>query len=233
MADDKKNLKQPHFSDAAHAYLQLNTLAMGMREGDRSAVGLRPPTCEKLGQWVDDPKHYESRAYPYDWQALPCVTWVLMKLAAPYRHDDFSPTAPMDDIWARLDLRSHPLVPRHLAWQEHKEPIYLPGHPEKERDIDVVRGPRSAEITIQVDDRRQWRRYIYYLGRADWTGDGRADLLYGWIESDAPGIFDTDSILVLTTDGPNRPIRVIAQIDWMLENRERARALLYGLPSDE
>ncbi len=229
-ADPAQGSNAPKFTGAAKAYLQRHTLAFGVGRIDPDYDGLRPPHCTKLADMLDDPGYYNETAYHASrWIALPCVTWVLMKLAAPYRYDDFSPTAPMDDIWRRLDMRFHPMIPRASYWHEYKKPIRLPGHPEHDRETRTVLGPRTAEITSFTEGRRDWHRDIYYLGRADWTGDGRADLLVGWGETAAPpATYYAEHLLILTTAGPDRAIHAIAQVDWTRENLDRVRPLLAG-----
>ena len=69
-------------------------------------------------------------------------------------------------------------------------------------------------------------RNARYLGRADWTKDGHADLLVHWSEYAAFGTYSIGHAMVLTVDTDTREIQAMDYIGWFLENKERVRAVL-------
>ena len=209
----------------------------GITEAD--VVGLRPPDCRAMTAALDDPEEFpDEEGSRTSWKYIPCVLWAFRALAEPYRADDFRPSAPMLDVWNRLDLRFVPGMPGGSHWGDLPEPVYLrdqasgrlavSGFPEEEgaEPPDYRLHPNELGIAFRWEGRDQWYRAAGYLGRADWTGDGRADLLILWQEDAALGTYLSTYIMVIAADGPGRALRAIDYEDWFLANEDRVRPLL-------
>ncbi len=202
-------------------------------------AGLAPPDCRALLPALDDPYNFpDEEGARTNWNYVPCVLWVFRALAEPYRADDFHPSAPMLDVWNRLDLRFVPWMPGGSHWGDLPEPVYLrdqasgrlavSGFPEEEgaEPPDYELHPDHFDIAFKWDGRDRWYRLGYYRGRADWTGDGRADLLIVWEEDAALGTYLSSYVMVIAADGPGRALRAIHYKDWLLANADRVRPLL-------
>ena len=209
----------------------------GITEAD--VAGLRPPDCRAMTAALDDPEEFpDEEGSRTSWKYIPCVLWAFRALAEPYRADDFRPSAPILDIWNGLDLRFVPGMPGGSHWEDLPDPVYLRdqasgilasnGFPEEEgADPPAYRlHPDYFTISFKWEGRDSWYRAAGYLGRADWTGDGRADLLIRWYESAARGTYRSRDVMAVTTDGPGRPLRAIDYKDWLLANADRVRPLL-------
>ncbi len=191
--------------------------------------GLHPPDCWAFAETVEDEEKLRFADQNRDhWLRNPCVLWVLKMLAAPYERDDFPEQSPMAAVWERLDWRHHPLRSGN-HWNDIKEPVSLMqmanGFDEDERPLSTLED-EEISITFRNEGRDSWYRYGRYLGRADWTGDGRADLLIQWEENAARGTYLASQPVIHVTEGPGQEIQSVGYVEWLRENRDRVLRVL-------
>ncbi len=192
---------------------------------------LVPPECPGIVAMIHDPDRLRDQSSNSEFVGLrPCLLYVFHKLAEPFTQDDFPKDEPMLLVWRRLDWRHFPhRMGKH--WDLLESPVYLKdiarGVGFRKMNPRWGRGPLRFYMTVdpKLGPNRTWSSEFY--GRADWTGDGRADLLISWDDTGMPGTWDRiviSRMLLLVRDGPDGDVRAIDYADWFLENKERVLA---------
>lgn len=252
-ADDfVRETGKPDFSDAfrrasmprSQGDLDYLSKAYGMTGAELK--GLTPPDCSDLLPLLDDLDRFQEaqedfgRFRPRS-RFHPCALAAFRELARPFASDPFSPVRPMADIWAGLDLRTAPMVPAR-AYSEAPDPVYLADHVARvpgENDRVWMLDPERFELTYiltdrdfeEDDGRPVWYRAAHYYGRADWTGDGVADLLVMWTEQARQGTYAIEEPVLITSPAPGAPLEAVRYDTWMVRQRDQVRAVLQALPA--
>ena len=187
--------------------------------------GMIPPHCPDFVETLQDEALFRASAKRrVDWHPESCILWAFKQLARSFTHNDFPADEPMMLVWERLDWRRHPFrLGQH--WDRFAEPVYLKDLADGV-GLDWVSpwwtvGAWSFQMTIRPKGGELLYRFADYYGQADWTGDGRADLLVHWVEDSAEGSYIVARPVLLVRDGPDADVHVIDYVDWFLENRER------------
>ncbi len=187
--------------------------------------GMIPPHCPAFVKVLQDESLFRASArWHINWHPGSCILWAFQQLAQPFNHSDFPVDEPMMLVWERLDWRQHPFrLGAH--WDRFDKPVYLKDLA-RGVGLDWVSpwwtvGAWSFSLTIRPKGREKLRRFAFYYGMADWTGDGRADLLVDWTEDSVEGRYGLSRKLLLVRDGPDSDVRVIDHVDWFIENKDR------------
>ena len=216
---------QPTFNDYYVEEMLFNEVWARSGELEEAWSDLVPPACPGVAAMVREPDRLRDPANNSRFVGLrSCLLHVFHTLATPFAKDDFPKDAPMLLVWRRLDWRRFPFR-RGEHWERFEKPVYLR---DIARGVGVrrvnprwARGPQKFYLTVNPISGTERTWSAYYYGRADWTGDGRADLLISWEDSGIWGANAIHRMLILVRDEPDGDVRAIDYADWFLENKER------------
>ena len=196
------------------------------------------PHCPRLRQALEADRGTENYALEtvlsaYDHPlSLPCLLKVFTLLAEPAISNSFDMADLVGDIERRLDLTTFPssMGPR---LDRDAGPVFLPFL------LDPTGTPgRWTERSAEADGlsylsffeaRESWYIAVWLYGVADWTGDGRADVLVLWKdEAIRFGSYHTEHPMVLVANDCDGIIEGVDIAVWLRANKDRVLAVLAG-----
>ncbi len=192
---------------------------------------LTPPDCGRLRDLLaGDEEDYRVGMVAWDhFLLLPCLLHVLQKTAHPAPVDGIDMADPVPDIMERLDIRPFrsSLGP---ALPDGQEPVtlrYFFGAPGTNPDAVLTRRRDSFDYLSRYEGKDSWFRKLSLLAAADWSGDGVGELLVSWEDDNlGPGTYNILSLMLLSAEHGNAPIRARHVEDWLFERREEMIELL-------
>ncbi|MEO9963809.1 MAG: hypothetical protein ABJF07_26280 [Nisaea sp.] len=138
-------------------------------------------------------------------------------------------TDPVPDIVERLDIGSFrwSLGPALPDGQGAVTLRYFFGAPGTNPDAVLTRRQDSFEYLSRYEGKESWFRKLSLLAAADWTGDGKGELLVSWEDDNlGRGTYNTISLLLLGAESSDTPITAMHVEDWLFKGREAVLRML-------
>lgn len=185
---------------------------------------LSPPDCGRLRDLLaGDEETYRAAMVAWDHFLLrPCLLHALRLTARPAGVEGIDMDGPVPDILARLDLSSFrsslgPSLPEGRGLVPMR--AYF-GAADGNPDLELTIRADGFDYLSRRDDKDDWLWTLSLLAAADWTGDGKGEVLVSW-EDDSLGqgtylVFD---LLFLSAAGAGAPIRAVHVQDWLYARR--------------
>lgn len=192
---------------------------------------LTPPDCGRLRDLLaGDEEDFRVGMVAWDhFLLLPCLLHVLQKTARPAPVGGIDMADPVPDIVERLDIGSFrsSLGP---ALPDGHGPVmldYFFGAPGTDPDAVLTRRRDSFEYLSRYEGKDSWFRKLSLLAAADWTGDGKGELLVSWEDNNlGRGTYFILDLMFLNAEGPNAAITATHVQDWLLEHWREAVEVL-------